>query len=242
MSKILTSIPLKYQTGFWKYYFKPYRFLQTQIRDIVKNNCTFIASSDFVRHNLKESLNVDADVIYPPVNTSEFKPLEKENYIVTISRMSQDKNLEFLFNVARNIDYNFVLLAHINTQADRVYYNSIIDSIPPNVQVMLSMPRDDLVEIVGKAKYCFAPSIETFGISVVESMSAGCIPLVTDAGALKEIVSHSELQFKHDDMKDAVEKLRMHISGCHDHFRDVMLNDVKKFDREISLKKFSEVL
>jgi glycosyltransferase involved in cell wall biosynthesis len=60
-----------------------------------------------------------------------------------------------------------------------------------NVTLKFNVPRDELREILSKAKYYLHPPFpEHFGIAVVEAMAAGCIPIVyRDGGVWYDIVS-----------------------------------------------------
>lgn len=60
---------------------------------------------------------------------------------------------------------------------------------PRNVQFLGFLSRDQLAEYYKRAKvYVQASSHEAFGLSVAEAMLAGCVPVVTKAGALPEVV------------------------------------------------------
>jgi glycosyltransferase involved in cell wall biosynthesis len=55
----------------------------------------------------------------------------------------------------------------------------------------MNVPRDELRKLLSRAKYYLHPPFpEHFGISVVEAMAAGCIPIVyRDGGVWYDIVS-----------------------------------------------------
>jgi glycosyltransferase involved in cell wall biosynthesis len=50
------------------------------------------------------------------------------------------------------------------------------------------VPRENLVEIYQEADIFCMPSIETYGIAILEAMSSGCAVLVADANGPGEIV------------------------------------------------------
>jgi glycosyltransferase involved in cell wall biosynthesis len=59
----------------------------------------------------------------------------------------------------------------------------------PNVEFLGFLPDDELFRLYARASvYVQASLHEGFGLSVAEAMSAGCIPVVTRAGALPEVV------------------------------------------------------
>ena len=56
------------------------------------------------------------------------------------------------------------------------------------IHLLKNMERSYLVEKMNTSKVYFHCSKETFGISIVESISAGCIPIVPNNSAHKETV------------------------------------------------------
>ncbi len=60
---------------------------------------------------------------------------------------------------------------------------------PPNVELAGFLPDPELDDLLARAAAYVQPSRhEGFGLSVAEAMLAGCIPVVTPAGALPEVV------------------------------------------------------
>ena len=60
---------------------------------------------------------------------------------------------------------------------------------PPNVQLTNRLSDEELDDLFRRASvYVQASRHEGFGMGVAEAMLAGCIPVVTDAGALPEVV------------------------------------------------------
>jgi len=61
--------------------------------------------------------------------------------------------------------------------------------IPYNTKILEHIPREEYEKTLKRSKvYCQFSRDETFGISLVEAMACGCVPVVTDKGALPWIV------------------------------------------------------
>jgi len=60
-----------------------------------------------------------------------------------------------------------------------------------NLRIYTDIPKSELRELLGKAKYYLHPPFpEHFGISVVKAMAAGCVPIVyRDGGIWYDVVS-----------------------------------------------------
>lgn len=163
------------------------------------------------------------DVIYPPVNIDEFKKVynnndKRENIVVTVSRFTPEKNLDKLVYVAKAMrDYTFVLVGSTSP-----YSKETIDRVVElkkklgvnNLVLKPDLPRDELLKLVGVAKYYLHPPFnEHFGIAVVEAMAAGLVPIVfRDGGTWYDIVSRvdTRLGYKRVDeipkIIDSIEK------------------------------------
>jgi glycosyltransferase involved in cell wall biosynthesis len=62
-------------------------------------------------------------------------------------------------------------------------------------------------EILGKAKvYVHCAQNEHFGITIVEAMAAGCVPVVNDSGGPREIVS-DEVGYRWGKIEEATEQV-----------------------------------
>lgn len=64
--------------------------------------------------------------------------------------------------------------------------------IPYETKILEHLPREEYENILKRAKvYCQLSRDETFGISLVEAMAYGCVPVVSDKGALPWVVGDS---------------------------------------------------
>jgi glycosyltransferase involved in cell wall biosynthesis len=138
-------------------------------------------------------------VLHPPVDVEYFLEVAnedmRENLIITISRFTPEKNLGEILKIAKSLkDHNFLLVGSVSKYSKPVIENlrNYIESEGlENVILKFNVPRNELREILSKAKYYLHPPFpEHFGIAVVEAMAAGCIPIVyKDGGVWYDIVS-----------------------------------------------------
>jgi glycosyltransferase involved in cell wall biosynthesis len=82
--------------------------------------------------------------------------------------------------------------------------------------IVKNMPHDKLMEYFRQCKvYCQLSYTETFGMSLLEAMACGCVPVVTDRDALPEVVGDCGLIVPYNDIqktKQAIEQA-MSMSG-----------------------------
>ena len=87
--------------------------------------------------------------------------------------------------------------------------------------------RPRLEEIVGAAKVYLHACVEDFGISVVEGIAAGCVPIVPNNSAHVETVPFAELRY--DGEKEAAEKVRAAADGRYDSYLPRLREHAKRF-------------
>ncbi len=150
-----------------------------------------LAFSDFSKGEISRAHEPkDLRTLYPGVDTHKFVPAAtKEETVVTVGQVSNSnltrKGLQHFANVAKLLpQYRFVLAGRrLDDSFDRLRSEA-----PPNMTLTGFIQDKELVELYAKSKvYVQASAHEGFGVSLAEAMSAGCIPVVTDRGALPEV-------------------------------------------------------
>jgi len=221
--------------GVWSWYYKPYYILsQKFVNHINDENILFISNSKFIQDSIKQKFSKNSIVIYPPVELDLFtNDTKKENSVITISRYSQEKNLEFAIDVFQDTDVQYALIGNTKARVNELYYEKILARVSGKSKISLlkNVERSKVVENLQRSKVYFHASPETFGISVVESIAAGCIPIVPDNSAHKETVPINELRYSPDNKKDAQEKIRKAITGNYDDLIKPLQDSLKNYDK-----------
>ncbi len=159
-------------------------------------------NSSWTARVIKHYYGVDAHVLYPPVDTSAFRGRcsgERENIIVTLSRLTPEKNLPAVsVVVAAHPDYRYIVIGRLD---DHRVYSELIRR--PGLEVLTNVAREELVGILCRAKYYVHPPFrEHFGIAVVEAMAAGLVPFVYyDSGSCSDIVSRLDKKLCYKDIR-----------------------------------------
>ncbi len=230
--------------GIWSAYYKPYYILsQKFVSQIGDENIILVANSKFIQDSLKARFGKDSVVIYPPVDVDVFQNnVNKEQKVLTISRYSQEKNLEFAIDVLNEIvDVPYTIIGNTRTRVNELYYENLATKIKSQkatekTLLMKNIERNKVIENLKRSKVYFHASPETFGISIVESIAAGCIPIVPNNSAHKETVPFDDLRYESDDKKDAQEKIRKALLGDYDGLLDKLRNSIGIYSKQ-SFKK-----
>ena len=197
--------------------------------------------------SIKSKYDKDSEIIYPPVNINEFNSKNKKNQIVSIGRFSEEKNHEFGIEVTSKINSPHYIIGNTKTKSNILYFEKLeskIKKLGPESKIKLlkNINRSDLVDYLNISKVYFHCSSETFGISVVESIAAGCIPIVPNNSAHKETISFKELRYEFNSIQDAQEKIKQALSGEFDHFKKLLQESIKKYDEKTFKKSFLSIL
>jgi len=177
---------------FWRAYFAPYEMIQGIIAQKFLEGL-ILTNSNFSRKAIKKYTGKDSVVVYPPVDIKTFaiatKSEKRENLIVSCGRYSAEKNYEFVLKVAEKLreKAKFIIIGSVSGRVSRDYYEKLSQikrkKKLDNVELLRNVSFGDLLRIYGKAKiYLHAMKYEHFGISVVEAMAAGMVPVVHRSG------------------------------------------------------------
>lgn len=173
-----------------------------------------ICNSIFTKTVIDKEYGVDSIVLYPPIETGLYLPKRKINQICYVSRFSdlvQNKGHQILIQQFKKLvkDKKFtewkLILAGGSEVGSSEYLKILkLQSRGFNIEFIESPTVEELKNILGQSKISWSASgygveefknpekVEHFGITLVESMSAGCVPVAYNAGGHKEIIDNGK--------------------------------------------------
>ena len=151
-----------------------------------------MTNSEYSRGELRRTAGFEATVVHhgvpDPFGSLPAGP--RERLAVTVSNVArvalERKGLRRFVEAGAHVpDVELLLVgAWTDDAADELRALA-----PPNVRLTGRLSDEDLDDLLRRASvYVQASRHEGFGMGVAEAMLAGCIPVVTDAGALPEVV------------------------------------------------------
>lgn len=174
-----------------------------------------VCNSEFTKEYIDKEYGVNSVVLYPPAEIIKADLDKKKNIILAVGRFEesfQAKRQDILIEAFRNMidkglkSWRFVLLgSSLNDPGKNRFLlrlRKAAKSYP--IEFLVNASHQKLIEIYREAKIFWHAAgygidekrqpwkTEHFGIAPVEAMSAGCVPIVYDAGGLKEIVRRGE--------------------------------------------------
>lgn len=214
----------------------------------------FWVNSLFTNFYLKKYWNCSGKILNPPIDMIPIneKELErKENIIIAVGRLVPDKKFIELINVFSYLYINNSLLTKykliiVGNSDDRFldYFDKLktLSLKNANIELYSGISYSELVNIYKKAKIFLHakgfnvpaenPSeMEHFGMTTVEAMANGCVPIVINKAGQKESVVHGKSGFLWNSLDELNEYL-IKIIGDPNLWRQMSLyaiQDSKKF-------------
>lgn len=195
---------------------------------------TFVVNSDFTKGFIDQEFSVNSRVLYPPIDTSIFRPGKKQKTILYVGRFSsltQKKGQEILIDTFSRIykkmpGWKLVLAGGTAVGTDPEYFSNLkrIAAGKP-IEILADPKLPDLKKLYSTSSIFWSASgfgvdekhdptgVEHFGISLVEAMAAGCVPVVTNLGGHKEIVTQGVDGFLFDNLTELIDYTFALIAG-----------------------------
>jgi glycosyltransferase involved in cell wall biosynthesis len=181
---------VKYRKNlFWRIYFIPYEFIQTKLVEKYLEHSLILTNSLFSQSIIKQWTGKKAQVVYPPVEIEKFyfKNDFRDNIIVTCSRFTYEKGLTIIPEIASKVpEGKFYIFGSTSKTSWEVIseLKKLINKFNvKNVYLKPNTPLNEMLSIYKRAKiYLHTMINEHFGLSIVEGMASGLVPLIHKSG------------------------------------------------------------
>jgi len=180
-----------------------------------------LAVSNFSAREALKNAHVAPDklqVIYHGLDANVFALLDstiKRQGVITVAMVNQEsmrrKGLALFVETAKQLpDIPFTLVGPWRDNA----IDELRAMAPTNVTFVQGLFGDDLVHCMASAGvYAQLSAYESFGMAVAEAMLCGCVPVVTDRGALPEVVGETGFVVPYGDIEATVQAIRQALAA-----------------------------
>lgn len=183
---------------------RPFNFLKSRFY-------RFVVNSRFTKSFIDREFLINSTIVYPPVNTTDFSPGQKTKTILYVGRFShltQLKNPHILIDAFIRLSpklpgWRLILAGGAGVGTDVGFLDQLRKKAAGHSIDIVTNPSFKRLRQLNAAGSLFWSAsgygvdqnrnplqVEHFGITVIEAMAAGCVPLVVNAGGYPEIVDH----------------------------------------------------
>lgn len=224
-------------------------------------------NSNYTKKYIDKKFGCNSIVLYPPVDIKS-KKLKKEDIILTVGRFGRTveganyKKHDILIREFKDLVDNGLtgwklILAISLRDEDKERFNQLED-LAKNypIEFKINISNDELWKLYSKAKIYWHASgfgedlekhpeyAEHFGISTVEAMGAGAVPVVIKAGGQTEIVKDNENGFVWSSLEE-LRKKTIQLTDDKDLMNALSVNaqkDAEKFNISRFCKEINEII
>jgi glycosyltransferase involved in cell wall biosynthesis len=217
---------------------------------------TVISNSEFSRRVISKAFGIDSIVLSPPVDVGLFRkaalfssrPSNRKNTILVISRFHPTKKIENAIKLAKllkqyKVGNGMKIVGNIPPRRYGYYfylkhlvdYYDLADYVTFEVNVSFSR----LLNLMRESKVYFHPLLgEPFGISTVEAMSAGLIPVVPNIGGHTEFVP---LKYQFGTFGEGVEAISSALNAPNSE-RILISDSVRRYSIDSFIYHFQQIV
>ena len=209
------------------HFMRQYDFVLSQRPDIL------IANSDNVKKRIQKFYRRQAEVVYPPVDLSEFKVVKKDklDYFLSLARLDPDKNIDLVIDT---FNKNGLPLKVVGTGREEA---KLKKQAMKNIQFVGKVSDEERVSLLARAKALIcAASDEDFGITAIEAQAAGTPVIALDQGGYKETIIADKTGIFFEELQ--VESLQSAINKFET--TSIKIEDLKKNAAKFAKENFKK--
>jgi glycosyltransferase involved in cell wall biosynthesis len=167
------------------------------------------SNSQYTAEEIKKYSGKKTQILYPPYTPIITKLSKKgklrENLVITTSRFEPNKRLEIIPYIAAQTSSNikFAVIGRLYSKETLNKLKRIVKqlNLTDRVKFYPNLPFQEKIDLIKRAKIYLHTMIgEHFGISIVEAMALGCIPIVHNSGGMREFVPS---QYRYETIQEA---------------------------------------
>jgi glycosyltransferase involved in cell wall biosynthesis len=198
----------------------------------------FIANSAYVARRIKKHYRREAEVIYPPVETSFYTPNGQQgNYFFTVSRLIPYKRIDIAVEAFNKLGLP-LKIAGVGPEKDRLQAMA-----KGNIEFLGRISDDEMKKHYASCQAFLFPGEEDFGITPVEAQAAGR-PVIAfgSGGCLETVVPGLSGEFFSAQTPEALAEIIRKFDAARYNPLEIRKN-AERFDKEVfntEIRKFVE--
>jgi glycosyltransferase involved in cell wall biosynthesis len=215
-----------------------------------------IYNSEFTKKTVEKEWGIKGRVIYPPVDINQIRPLNKKKQILSVGRFNSftrskkhEEMIEtFVQMQGKNKIPGWSLHLSGSVEGDESYLDDLRKLAGTSAVFFYpNLEFKKLMELYGESSiYWHAAGfgeddpakMEHFGITTVEAMAGGCVPIVINKGGQPEIVEDGKSGLLWNDLSQ-LEELTLKVAGDSKLRNEISLKAIER-SKLFAKDKFAE--
>lgn len=218
------------------------KWFRPQYESAVKQMDVILTNSRYVQKRIHDDLNMSSQVVYPPCNTTQFKWIEQGDYYLSLARHDDLKRIDSIIHAFLQMPNKKLVIASGGSETAKLKQ---LAGNASNIQFTGWLDEAAMLSLLGNClATIYVPLDEDFGMTPVESMSAGKAVICSDHGGLLETMIDEETGYfvstnaLVNDIIQAVQRLSKNKAismklTCENRAKDfdstVFIKNIKKF-------------
>jgi glycosyltransferase involved in cell wall biosynthesis len=215
-----------------------------KVRWVLQNADKILVVSEFSKKEVEKYADAQKIEVVPlGLDFDKNSNTHKTKLVLTVGNAVKQPALTYILKgldtfakaCAQLTDHTCIIVGHYDEDIA-----SYLRSIAPNLIFTGPIPREDLFELYEQASvYCQLSYRESFGLALLESMSRGCIPVITDRGAMPEIVGDCGFKVPFGDADATLDAIKK-AAGKTD--REKVISRAQKFPLQKRAEKLLSII
>lgn len=232
--------------GYNKRFAKLYPFLIKPWKKYIKEAKVVTTPSQFLQDEIKKITQDGNFVVIPNgIDKDKFKPFKKENKVLIVARLFVNKGIQDILDALKGIDLGEW---KVDIVGDGPYKEFLVNKTKENklddkvtFHGWIDNKSDKMKELYGKASVFISASFfESFGLTALEAMQAGCYCLLSDIPGYKQLDLPEECYFKVSDTNSIKDAITNYIPKSDTIKSKLTFN--KKYEWDNIIKEFENIL
>lgn len=216
----------------------------------IKHVQKIACNSQNTKNRVKKYLNRDAEIIYPPIETSKFHHGKTGDYWLSVNRLISHKRVDLQLKAfSSQPDEKLIIIGSYEKSAHfQKYAEKCIQEKTSNVEIKSWVSEEEKINLLANCKgFITTSKDEDFGMNVVEAMASGK-PVVAPAegGYLETIINGTTgiLIDNIDEFKlvESIKKINSDLEKNPEQYKNACMKQAQKFDTKIFIEKISRLL